>query len=175
MCRFLASARIKIYWMSPEYGSKAQDLPPETQFVLLELSPKGPYAVLLPLIDSGKFRATLRPPRCPHPPVLSAVVTCLSWQQLSHISDLHTQRARHDGESRAELAGLVSWVQMTCRNGDRASEVRLRIESGDESVRASKWDNALLCAAGHNPYELIDSAVAAAAKISGKFLAVPAA
>ena len=51
--------------MSPEYGSKAQDLPPETQFVLLELSTKGPYAVLLPLIDSGKFRATLRPPRCP--------------------------------------------------------------------------------------------------------------
>ena len=62
-CRFLASARIKIYWMSPEYGSTAADLPPETQFVLLELVPKGPYAVLLPLIDSGKFRATMRPPR----------------------------------------------------------------------------------------------------------------
>ena len=62
-CRFLASARIKIYWMSPEYGSTASDLPPETQFLLLELAPKGPYAILLPLIDSGKFRATLRPPR----------------------------------------------------------------------------------------------------------------
>ena len=71
--------------------------------------------------------------------------------------------------------GLVSWVRWACRKGDRASEVRLRIESGDESVRASKWDNALLCAAGHNPYELVDSAVAAAARISGKSLAVPAA
>lgn len=49
--------------MSPEWGTSAQDLPPETQFMLLELAPKGPYAVLLPLIDSGKFRATLRPPR----------------------------------------------------------------------------------------------------------------
>ena len=46
--------------------------------------------------------------------------------------------------------------------------MRLRIESGDESVRASKWDNALLCAAGHNPYDLVDSAVAVAAQISGK-------
>ena len=69
----------------------------------------------------------------------------------------------------------MSWVRWACRKGDRASEVRLRIESGDESVRASKWDNALLCAAGHNPYALVDSAVAAAAKISGKFLAISAA
>ena len=57
---------------------------------------------------------------------------------------------------------------MACRKSDRAKDVRLRIESGDESVRASKWDNALLCAAGHNPYDLVDSAVAAAAQISGK-------
>ena len=35
-------------------------------------------------------------------------------------------------------------------------------------MRASKWENALLCAAGHNPYDLVDSAVAAAAKLSGK-------
>ena len=88
---------------------------------------------------------------------------------------VHTQRVRNAGGVRAELARLVSLVRWACRKGDRASEVRLRIESGDESVRASKWDNALLCAAGHNPYELVDSAVAAAAKISGKSLAVPAA
>ena len=48
--------------------------------------------------------------------------------------------------------------------------MRLRIESGDESVRANKWENALLCAAGHNPYDLVDSAVAAAAQISGESL-----
>ncbi len=57
---------------------------------------------------------------------------------------------------------------MACRKTDRSKDVRLRIESGDESVRASKWDSALLCAAGHNPYDLVDSAVAAAAQISGK-------
>jgi raffinose synthase len=61
--RFLACARIKIYWMTPEWGCSAKDLPPETQFLLLQLSPSGPYAIILPLIDSGKFRVTLRPPR----------------------------------------------------------------------------------------------------------------
>ena len=63
MRRFLACARIKIYWMTPEWGCSAKDLPPETQFLLLQLSPSGPYAIILPLIDSGKFRVTLRPPR----------------------------------------------------------------------------------------------------------------
>ena len=62
--RFLACARIKIYWMAPEWGSAAKDLPPETQFLLLQLTPSGPYAIILPLIDSGTYRATLRPPRC---------------------------------------------------------------------------------------------------------------
>ena len=44
------------------------DLPAETQFVLLELQPGGPYAVLLPLIDSE--------PRCgPVPGALCDSVT----------------------------------------------------------------------------------------------------
>ncbi len=49
--------------MAPEWGASADQLPHETQFLLLQLSPGGPYAILLPLIDSAKFRATLRPPR----------------------------------------------------------------------------------------------------------------
>lgn len=61
--RFLACARCKLWWMTPEWGTSAADLPPETQFMLVELKEGGPYAVLLPLIDSNKFRATLRPPK----------------------------------------------------------------------------------------------------------------
>ncbi|KAK9820500.1 hypothetical protein WJX72_010988 [[Myrmecia] bisecta] len=60
--RFLACARNKLWWMTPEWGSAAADIPPETQFLLLELEEGGPYAVMLPLIDNGVFRATLRPP-----------------------------------------------------------------------------------------------------------------
>ena len=66
-CRLLVSARIKIYWMTPEWGMRARDIPPETQFMLVRMTPDGPYAALLPLIDSSKFRATLRPPRFPPP------------------------------------------------------------------------------------------------------------
>lgn len=47
--------------MVPCWGSLGRDVPPETQFLLLELADGGPYAILLPLIDHGAFRATLRP------------------------------------------------------------------------------------------------------------------
>ena len=59
--RLLACARCKLWWMTPSWGTKAGDLPPETQFVLAELAEGGPYAVLLPLIDQDTYRATLRP------------------------------------------------------------------------------------------------------------------
>ena len=62
--RFLAAARCKLWWMTPEWGSRASDLTPETQFLLLELKEGGPYAILLPLIDRDTFRGTLRPPGC---------------------------------------------------------------------------------------------------------------
>jgi hypothetical protein len=58
--RFLAAARNKLWWMTPEWGRAGSELPPETQFLLLELGMRGPYAVLLPLIDNSVFRATLR-------------------------------------------------------------------------------------------------------------------
>ena len=60
---FLAGARAKLWWMAPAHGHKASGVPPETQFLLLELAPGGPYAALTPLIDGGTFRGTLRPAR----------------------------------------------------------------------------------------------------------------
>lgn len=62
--------------MTPEWGCCARDLPPETQFLLLQLADSGPYAVLLPLIDSGRFRVTLRPPGCAAPPT--------AWRVAAH-------------------------------------------------------------------------------------------
>lgn len=61
--RFLASARCKLWWMTPEWGTKCQQLPPETQFLLAEVKEGGPYVCLLPLIDEDTFRGTLWPPR----------------------------------------------------------------------------------------------------------------
>ena len=64
---FLCCSRNKIYWMTPEWGTRSSDLPPETQFVLAQLrsvnaSSTPTFVCLVPLIDSGAFRATLRPP-----------------------------------------------------------------------------------------------------------------
>ncbi|KAK9868227.1 hypothetical protein WJX84_008039 [Apatococcus fuscideae] len=60
--RFLAAARCKLWWMTPEWGTRAAHMPPETQFLLLEL-PRNCYAIILPLIDGNVYRSTLRPPR----------------------------------------------------------------------------------------------------------------
>lgn len=46
--------------MCPVWGTSAADIPEETQFMLTELQ-DGTYAALLPLLDSGRFRATLQP------------------------------------------------------------------------------------------------------------------
>ncbi|EFN59497.1 hypothetical protein CHLNCDRAFT_138126 [Chlorella variabilis] len=60
--QWLCCARNKLWWMTPEWGKNARDLPPETQFLLAELE-DGTYAAILPLISQQKFRGTLRPPR----------------------------------------------------------------------------------------------------------------
>eukprot|EP00529_Nitzschia_sp_RCC80_P005591 CAMPEP_0113448560 /NCGR_PEP_ID=MMETSP0014_2-20120614/4829_1 /TAXON_ID=2857 /ORGANISM="Nitzschia sp." /LENGTH=998 /DNA_ID=CAMNT_0000339775 /DNA_START=509 /DNA_END=3505 /DNA_ORIENTATION=+ /assembly_acc=CAM_ASM_000159 len=57
--RLVASARLNRYWMGPAFGTSAKDIPLDTQFLLVELKEGGPYALLLPLVDSG-FRATLQ-------------------------------------------------------------------------------------------------------------------
>lgn len=63
---------------------------------------------------------------------------------------------------------MMQGIAGVCRKGkDSSREVRLRVESGDESVAASHWGGVLLVAAGTDPYDLVDSAVAAAAQLSG--------
>ena len=56
--RLLAAARVTRYWMGPAFGTRAHHVPHDTQFLLLELAPDGPYAVLLPLTGNG-MRASL--------------------------------------------------------------------------------------------------------------------
>jgi hypothetical protein len=60
--RYLALGRTSLWWMSPYWGSpenKDDAIPAETEFLLLQLD-DGSCALMLPLLDSGKFRATLR-------------------------------------------------------------------------------------------------------------------
>ena len=84
--------------------------------MLMQTREDGPYVVMLPLIDSGTFRATLRPPR---------------------------------------------------KGTDGVHDLRIRIESGDASVKKSAWKRALYITAGNDPFALLDTAVAKAAALSG--------
>ena len=43
----------------------------------------------------------------------------------------------------------------------------LRMESGDDGVLGQRWERALYVAAGPDPFQLIESAVSAAAALSG--------
>ena len=100
--------------MAPEWGSAAKDLPPETQFLLLQLSPSGPYAIILPLIDSGRFRATLRPPRCEsHAAVWVLTMRSSSPHRVRLIAlDHHAGRARTAASWRRSVlrAGMPAWL-----------------------------------------------------------------
>eukprot|EP00980_Cylindrotheca_fusiformis_P014543 scaffold3914_cov121-Cylindrotheca_fusiformis.AAC.12 len=56
--RLLTASRLTRYWMGPKFGTKAGDVPVDTQFLLVEMSEDGPYALMMPLVDGG-FRASL--------------------------------------------------------------------------------------------------------------------
>ena len=56
--KFVASARCKLWWMTPAWGSSGEDVPAETQFLLMELEDGAGFACALP--TSGNiFRSTL--------------------------------------------------------------------------------------------------------------------
>ena len=72
--RWVASAKNKLWWMTPSWGTRGADVPLETQFLLVELEegqPQGKvgereggeqrqlYACLLPLICDGAFSGML--------------------------------------------------------------------------------------------------------------------
>lgn len=49
--RWLSCARQKLWWMSPDVGNRADEIPTETQFLLMEAGP-GMYVVMLPLVGT---------------------------------------------------------------------------------------------------------------------------
>lgn len=58
---FLACARKKIWWIIPNWGRSASDLVPETQYVLGRVEGSDLYVVISGMLDSSRFRTTLRP------------------------------------------------------------------------------------------------------------------
>lgn len=86
-----------------------------------------------------------------HPPCL--LWSCLSAGSLSRARCIKPYRA--------------SRVICVCMCRGAQEELHIRIESGDSSVRGSQWPGALLCAAGWEPFSLVEHAVAVAGSLSG--------
>lgn len=103
--------------MTPEWGSQPADLPPETQFLLLELEEGGPYAIMLPLIDSSTFRGTLRPPRCPSvwPLTLQSCLLAITLQDMTPRSEtVYSQQESADSNTSSRIVVPPQW-QLSCR------------------------------------------------------------
>eukprot|EP00961_Rhodomonas_salina_P050231 674692-Rhodomonas_salina.3 len=67
--RFLAVCRQKLWWVIPVWGSKSDEIPAETQFLLVRIDNKSKgdykqekYALILPLL-SNNFRSCLESTR----------------------------------------------------------------------------------------------------------------
>ena len=115
------------------------------------------YALLLPLIDSGAFRATLRSERCER--LTAGVGRCFLQQGRQCLNFRWPVPTR-----RAHPPSLHDAVDLDrCRNGG----LGLRLESGAPDVTASAWGSALLVVAGEDPFEVVQRGVAAAARLSG--------
>lgn len=66
--KLLAASRLTRYWMGPKFGTNAEDIPVDTQFLLLQLKEDEEddllgngvpsYAIMMPLVDNG-CRSTL--------------------------------------------------------------------------------------------------------------------
>ena len=87
-----------------------------------------------------------------------------------YIPHLHSLRCR------PFLAGLRlgrvlgPWLTIEtclCRKDEVEDTIVLRMESGDDAVLGQRWEHALYIAAGADPYQLVESAVAGAAALSG--------
>ena len=126
--------------MTPEWGTKASQIPPETQFFLADLgapgASAGPFVALMPLLAANRtFRATLRPASIPA----------------------------------SRRGGPGSVTRKACGGSAGPNDLALRLESGDPAVAASAFPTALLIApgAGPDPLALAEAAVLAAASLSG--------
>lgn len=138
----MCHSRIKRWWMAPSFGTSADDVPVETQLLLLEIGAgvfesdsqpmlsifgkdsrvfaRKQYAVVVPLIDFERgFRSTL---------------------------------FGKDGGAPAGRGVLA-----------------LRMESGCANVTTSAVKNAIYVASGNDPYDILEKAYAAISKTTGTF------
>ena len=75
---------------------------------------------------------------------------------------------------RSQPNASITLRPYTGRPGEDVDDLlRLRVESGDDAVMASEFGACVLVAASVNPYELVDRAIAAAARLSGGSLPPP--
>ena len=141
--RFLALARAKLYWMVPCWGGPGtQQLPVETQLLLLELEARATRAGACCVGARRLYIAAWESRLC------SGVSNMRGAKlQLAHPSDLPPLPPPHQQDgSYGLLAPLIECdsfrasIRPPRPRHDPPGSLLLRLESGDESVKANKFE-----------------------------------
>ena len=150
--RFMANARCKLWWMTPTWGaSECDSIPPETQFLLLEMGggegetsvepssrkkkerpAEASYVAVFPLISADGFRATLS----------------------GHALDAKTAIEQRRG------ATETSDGVFTGKTSERP--LCLVAESNDVATTSRRADSVACVAVASSPFEAAEAVVAAA-------------
>lgn len=72
-------------------------------------------------------------------------------------------------ENSSPLTWLICYCLCRCSAPSSSpNQLSIHFDSGNPDIKDNKWRSAVLVAAGDDPYQLMDTAVAAAAAVTGK-------
>ena len=165
--RFVANARCKLWWMTPTWGtSECGSIPPETQFLLLEMRTSelgeggatGRTSAETSVDASGRRLREKRSERSAATTYVAALplISADGFRATlsGHALDAKTARAqRHGTETRGD------------RKGERASRpLCLVAESNDARATSHRVDSVACIAVASSPFEAAEAVVAAASR-----------
>ena len=159
--RFMANARCKLWWMTPTWGaSECGSIPPETQFLLLEM---GGGEVETSVEPSGKtLRGKKERPAEPAEASYVAVFPLISADGFRATLSGHALDAKTAVEQRRGATETSDGV-FTGFTG-KASERPLCLvaESNDDATTSRRADSVACVAVASSPFEAAEAVVAAA-------------
>jgi hypothetical protein len=179
--RILTHSRIKRWWMAPNFLNSADDVPVETQLMLLEIDPSLPFEAPASFTGSGLGHSHVHPHAHSIHTVKVGVANELRKLKIPFVpaDDSAQSSARKTaGKKYAVIAPLIDFdrgFRVTLYGGKEGGApagrglLAARLESGDPSVRTDRVENALYVAAGDDPYQLLETAFDAISKKMGTF------
>ena len=165
-CRLLAHSRIKRWWMAPSFPENVDEIPVETQLLLLEIPVSLPTPTPTPITTTIVKNYDIIP-KLEYSLLRTAALTNPFVKHLLGTDNNIEQdeQQRKQPKMYAIIAPLIDFdrgFRATLYGSKEAGSPFLRgllsarIESGDPNVTSSRIDDAVYVAAGSDPYFLLE-------------------